>query len=329
MKRIITLKICFFALLISCKDIKQKVALNTNESIRDEIKTHTIGNESLIVSIKTKGAELTSIKADTTEYLWQGNPEYWNRQSPILFPIVGPLKDHEYTFNGNSYKMMQHGFARDYDFNVIKKTNNSITFEQTASKESKAIYPFDFVLQIQYTIHDKSLDVKYIVKNPSTKDDLYFTIGAHPAFNCPFQEDQQRSDYQLVFDTNDMPKTQDKEDGFYIDKWTQVFKEPGILDLPDTIFDDGSLTFNPNPFSKVTFVHKPTQKKYLSVEFKEFPYLGIWSSKSKSPSPFICIEPWYGIADNANHNKDYKQKKGIIKLAPNRIFKTSYTIEIL
>lgn len=326
MKQSIIFSICIFTLFMSCNSAKQKTEIVTSKPY-EEMAVHTIGNKNLKVSIKTKGAELTSIKADATEYLWQGNPEFWNRQSPILFPIVGRLKDHEYTFDGKTYKLPQHGFARDYDFTVVNKTNQSITFEQTASKASKAIYPFDFVLQITYTINGKSLDVDYLVKNPSASDELYFSIGAHPAFNCPIEKGQKRSEYQLVFNTDDMPKTQDKIDGLYIDQWTQYFTEPGILELPDTVFDEGSLTFNSNPFSKVTLVYKPTNKKYLSVTCKDFPYLGIWSSKNNSP--FVCIEPWFGIADHTNHNKDYKQKEGVIKLEANETFKSRYTIEIL
>ncbi|WP_452224012.1 aldose 1-epimerase family protein [Lacinutrix chionoecetis] len=330
MKRNIVICICLFALILSCNDAKQKPEVKTKsktENLIESMAIHTISNDNLKVSIKTKGAELTSIKVDTTEYLWQGNPEFWNRQSPILFPIVGRLKDHEYTYNGKTYKMPQHGFARDNEFHVVAKSKNSITFEQIATETSKAIYPFDFVLQIQYVIHDKTLAVNYLVKNPSAKDDLYFSIGAHPAFNCPIEKGQKRSEYQLVFDTDAMPKTQDKDDGLYKDQWTQYFKEPGILELPNTVFDEGSLTFNPNPFSKVTFVHKPTNKQYLSVTFKDFPYLGIWSINNKSP--FVCIEPWFGIADHVNHNKDYKRKEGVLKLAPNKTFTSSYTIEIL
>jgi len=317
-------------LILSCDDAKQKTKTKTelkSENPIESMAIHTISNDKLNVSIKTKGAELTSIKVDTTEYLWQGDTEFWNRQSPILFPIVGRLKDHEYTYNGKTYEMPQHGFARDNDFRVVTKTENSITFEQTATEASKAMYPFDFTLQITYTIKEKSLDVIYNVVNSSAKEDLYFSIGAHPAFNCPIEKGQKRSEYQLVFDTDDMPKTQDKDDGLYKDQWTQYFEEPGILELPDTVFDEGSLTFNPNPFSKVTFVHQPTQRKYLSVTFNDFPYLGIWSSESKAP--FVCIEPWFGIADHINHNKEYTKKEGVTKLSPNAQFRSKYTIEIL
>lgn len=298
---------------------------NTFKScVLEKKQSYTISNGILTVSILSKGAELSSLKTKTMEYLWQANPEYWPRHAPILFPIVGPLKDGEYIYKNKKYTMAQHGFARDYDFKVIEKHKNSIVLEQKATDETKEIYPFNYTLQVHYTLKNKQLKVEYVVKNPSS-DVMYFSIGAHPAFNCPFEAGQKRSDYQLVFDKKLSPKNKDKDGSFYVEKYDAVFNEPGILDLPDSRFDDGSLCFNPNPFSKVTFVHKPSGKKYLSVAFKNYPYLGIWSA---GHSPFVCIEPWQGIADNANHDKDFTKKEGILKLDPGKIFTCSFTVEV-
>tara|TARA_R110002049_G_scaffold18043_3_gene69425 strand:+ start:10879 stop:11523 length:645 start_codon:yes stop_codon:yes gene_type:complete len=209
----------------------------------------------------------------------------------------------------------------------LKKTETSITFEQTATEKSKKIYPFDFVLQVRYSLKGKTLQTEYIVKNPSVSEDLYFSIGAHPAFNCPFEEGQKRDEYQLVFDKKIAPQFQSNVDGLYEGNTHDIFKEKGIMELSDTIFDNGSLALNPNVFSEVTFVHKPTQKAYLSVSFKDFPFLGIWSTDSTSP--FVCIEPWYGIADRKDHDKDYTKKEGVQKLNPQSTFKCAFSITIL
>jgi len=130
---------------------------------------HTIKNNQLEVTINTKGAELASLKTSAMEFMWQADPAVWSRHAPILFPIVGRLKDHEYNYENKTYKMGQHGFARDKDFKVIKKSKNSILFELIATSKSKEIYPFDFILQVNYSISEKSLKTEYIVKNPSDK----------------------------------------------------------------------------------------------------------------------------------------------------------------
>lgn len=290
-------------------------------------KNYSLQNNYLRLEVASKGAEMTSLKSEKIEYLWQADPEFWPRHAPILFPIVGRLVDHEYIFQGETYRMKQHGFARDNEFRLIGQTPNSLTFEQKSTQASKKIYPFDFVLQVKYTLDGKKIIVSYTVKNPSEKERLYFSIGAHPAFNCPFIAEQQRNAYELVFDKKEAPESEAKINGMRINKTDKVFEEPGRFTISDNLFDDDALIFSPNPFSEVTFVYKPTQKKYLRVRFHNFPYLGIWSAKSESVTPFVCIEPWYGITDRADHNKQLLEKEGLIKLEPQQTFNCSFTIE--
>ncbi|MDY7396808.1 aldose 1-epimerase family protein [Aureibaculum sp. 2210JD6-5] len=316
--------------LTSCNfNKKSKPLLANNEMKTDKnIQTeYVLKNKFLTLVVKAKGAEMTSLRTENREYVWQADPEFWPRHAPILFPIVGRLVDHEYTYNGKTYAMKQHGFARDNDFKMIDRTENSITFEQVATEKSKEIYPFDFVLQVKYTLSEKSLITKYVVKNPLENEDLYFSIGAHPAFNCPFEEGQARNEYELIFDKALAPESEDKTKGLRINKTNKVFEEKGKITLHDSIFNNDALIFNPNPFSKVTFVHKLTQKKYLSISFKNYPYLGIWSPNETSP--FVCIEPWHGITDSEDHNKELKEKEGIIKLMPNNTFNCEFIVEVL
>lgn len=284
----------------------------------------SISNERLTATILKKGAELASLKSKTMEYIWQADPKFWNRHAPILFPIVGPLKDKEYFFNSKTYSLPQHGFARDYDFKVVHKTQNSITFEQRATPKTKKMYPFNYVLQVKYTLKDTSLKVTYTVIN-SDSQNMYFSIGAHPAFNCPFEKEQKRSDYTLIFDKQVLVKTKNKKGKFYVNDYSEVMSTPGQLQITDSLFNKGSLTFNPNPFSSATFVHNRSGKKYLKVSFKNFPYLGIWSAGN---SPFVCIEPWHGIADNYDHNKKLVQKEGVMSLKSYKVFHCSFTIKV-
>lgn len=297
-----------------------------NDNTMNDKTVYTISNHGITAKILLKGAELTSLTKDGIEYMWQADPDYWNRQSPVLFPIVGPLKDKEYFYKGETYSLPQHGFARDLDFEAIEVADDHIIFQQKENPKTLKMYPFRYVLQLHYHITEDGLEVGYVVKNTNSEM-LYFSLGAHPAFSCPFEKGQKRSDYKLVFDKKLIAaaKSKNEEGKFYVDSTYEVMSAPGIMDLPDGKFDDGSITFNPNPFSEVTFVHKPTNKKYLGVTFNNFPYLGIWSAKD---APFICIEPWHGIADNADHNKELKEKEGVIALAPQGVFECSFTIEI-
>jgi galactose mutarotase-like enzyme len=318
--------------ILSCRsDVKNPDIFNDINGDLQSKELSTIYNNFLKVDIKSKGAELSSLRHNGKEYLWQGDTAFWKHQSPILFPIVGRLVDHEFIYKGKTYPMKFHGFAWKNNFKVIEKSSNSITFELTSSDKIKETYPFDFILHVKYILKNKSLQVEYTISNTSNTDDLYFSLGSHPAFNCPVENGHKRDEYQLVFDVDSMPKSQDKAGGLFIDQYTQYFKKPGVLKLQDTTFNKGALVFNPNPFSKVTLVHKPSQTEYLSVFFKNHPYLGIWSAKNKNNkvTPFVCIEPWYGVADKASHNKDYTQKEGVMKLTPNDIFNCSFRIEIL
>ena len=288
---------------------------------------HVLRNNEVEIVVNNKGAELTSLKTSDREYIWQANPEFWSRHAPILFPIVGRLIDHEFIYDKKVYSMNQHGFARDSDFNLVDKTENSIVFELVDNKKTKENFPFEFSLQVKYTLLQKSLITEYTVKNPSLNEDLYFSIGAHPAFNCPFEAEHHRNEYQLVFDKELAPEAENIIEGLLVETATNVFGESGKLTIHDAIFDKDALIFKPNPFSKVTFVHEPTQKAYFSVSFKNYPYLGIWSSHQEAP--FVCIEPWHGITDVKNHNKLLNEKEGIINLPPQNSFSCSYTMEVL
>ena len=289
------------------------------------MKQYLLKNKQLTATLKAEGAELMSLKKIDTEYIWNGNPEYWNRHTPVLFPFVGGLVEKKYSYNQQDYSLGQHGFARDCVFDVIEKSDDKIVFELHQNKDTLNVYPFDFKLQIIYTLTEDSLTTAYKVSNPSDKI-MYFSIGGHPAYACPFKPEHKREDYQLVFNNNEQPQCQLLENGLRTDSYKKVFTEAGKLDISKNIFDDDALIFNPNPFEKVSFVHKSTDKTYLTVSFKNFPYLGIWSKNAEAP--FVCIEPWHGIADHKNHNQKLEDKEGIITLQPNDTFDCEYIVTL-
>ncbi len=284
-----------------------------------------IQNKHLKITAKEAGAELTSIvkKATHTEYLWQGNPVYWGRHAPVLFPIVGKLKEDTFKLGKKAYSMKQHGLARNMDFKLIENDGFSLYYELTSNKETLQQYPFPFQLLIQYTLKGKDLLVFYRVSNPSNSP-IYFSIGGHPAFNCPLKTGEKRSDYQLVFDQKETASTQRLTNGNRNNVTESILKKEKKLPLTDQLFDEDALIFDNLKSSKV-HLQKGT-KQVLSFDFTGFPYLGIWSKNRKSP--FVCIEPWYGIADTTTHNQQLKEKEGIIQLAGKKNFECYYVITI-
>jgi len=286
---------------------------------------HTIQNNHLQITAKAAGAELTSIikKSTNTEYLWQANPTYWSRHAPVLFPIVGKLKEDTYYLGKKSYSMKQHGLARNLNFQLIDNDGFSLAFELKSNKETLRQYPFPFRLLIQYTLKEKDLIVFYRVSNPSTKS-LYFSIGGHPAFNCPLHKKEKRSDYRLVFEKKETAATQRLSNGNRNGINVPILRKQTNLPITDKLFDEDALVFDELKSTKVHL--QKGIKKILSFDFKGFPYLGIWSKNRKSP--FVCIEPWYGIADKTIHNQQLKEKEGIIELRAKKEFECYYVITI-
>lgn len=287
--------------------------------------TYTLQNNFLTATFNSHGAELISLTTNDTEYIWQGDPKFWNRHTPVLFPFVGALKNNCYTYKDISYSLGQHGFARDKEFIVIEHNQNSITFQLKSDEDTLKVYPFDFIFELKYILKSNGLSTSYIVKNP-TQNDLYFSIGGHPAFNCPFKKEHAREDYILMFDNDEMPQSKIIENSLITNQSRIVFDQAGVLELPKNVFEHDAIIFSPNPFSQVDFIHEPTGTTYMSVEFENFPHLGIWSKNEDSP--FVCIEPWYGIADNINHDQNITNKEGILKLSKQQKFNCTYTINI-
>ena len=286
---------------------------------------HILENNHLQIKVKNEGAELTSIqkKETNTEYLWQADPKYWGRHAPVLFPIVGRLKEDAYTMAGKKFSMKQHGLARNLTFSLIKQDPYSITFELNSDKTTLKQYPFPFHLHIQYALKEKDLIVFYRVINP-VKEVLYFSIGGHPAFNCPLKKGEKRSDYQLVFDKKETASTQRLAAGIRNGIQVPILKGNKKLTITDDLFVEDALVFQNLNSEKVSL--QKGKEKILSFEFKGFPYLGIWSSSEDSS--FVCIEPWYGVADKQEHNQELKDKEGIIRLEGKSSFDCYYVVTI-
>lgn len=285
-----------------------------------------IGNEKLTIQVDSMGAELKSLKKIATgeEFMWDGNPAFWKRTSPVLFPLVGALKNNEYYCNGQIYRMGQHGFARDMEFQLISQTNREIWFSLESTEETLSKYPYAFLLELGYELQESTLIVKWKVTNPSERD-LYFSIGGHPAFRCPIVEDTKQTDYRICFDTDEKVVSGVLQDGLMSDDKVTHPLQNGYLQMTEHLFDKDALVIEENQAHQVSLI-KPDGKPYLTVEF-DAPLFGVWSPPRKA-APFICIEPWYGRCDAVDFTGTWEERRWGQRLAAGGVFEASYRIRI-
>ena len=279
----------------------------------------TISNPTLSATINTLGAELITLVKNNKNYIWTVDETYWNKTSPILFPIVGRLKNDSYTFNGKTYQLPRHGFARNMEFSFDKKSDSQVIFELNESEETKTNYPFDFKLLIAYTLMENELVIEYFVRNQSDEV-IPFSIGAHPAFAIS----DKFENYSLQFNAADTFETHHLENESFNGKTTLVETKNNAISLNYNLFEKDALVFKQLKSNEVVLKNK--DKSILKVNFDHFPYLGIWT---KENAPFLCIEPWCGLADHANHNGNLEEKEGMNHLPAGEDFLRAIRIEIL
>ena len=280
-------------------------------------------NDHIKASLTTKGAELQSLTSKATDrnYLWNGNKDYWGKFSPVLFPIVGALKNNTYLFDEKEYTLPRHGFARDNEFEAEQISNTEAVFTLTQNEETLKIYPFDFILKLHYKITGASLSCSYVVLNPGNKD-LLFSVGGHPAFAVTTNQKVSYNDYFLEFN-KDESLTYHKLNGDLIGQETEVINlESHSLPLTHQLFYKDALVFKTLKSDSISLKnHKDPHGLHFS--FKDFPFFGIWAAKD---ADFVCLEPWCGIADGVNHNQELKDKEGIITLAPQDNWERTWSV---
>lgn len=288
---------------------------------------YTLENNSIKITASTFGGELNSItsKKDNTEFLWTGDEKYWKYHSPVLFPIVGKVKDNKYRVNGETFELPQHGLARTREFNMIEKDDNHIVFELTWSEDTLKVYPYKFSLKITYTLVNNGVITTYTVDNVDN-DTIYFSIGAHPAFMCPIKNNENLDDYYFEFNKIENSKImQLGNTGYFIHEKKDYLKDTNILPLSLDIFKSDALVFDDLKSTVITLKSK-NHDRYVSMDFTGFPYMALWTKATGAP--FVCIEPWYGLSDFADFNGELKDKIGIEKLNVNESFEASYTVSI-
>jgi len=258
------------------------------------------------------GAELRSVinKSTQKEYIWQADASVWNRSSPVLFPFVGRLKNDQYTYKGKTYHLPQHGFARNFDFEVISQTETKIIFELTSNNKTLENYPFHFNLQLQYELVDNALQLTYRIENTGAEV-MYYSLGAHPAFLL----EKDVETYSIEFEEAEQFQRHLLNSGLQTHQTDSVPMNANILPLKKEFFEVDAIVLK-GMKSKVLSIIDENNNKTVSLEASHFPYYGIWS---KSPFPFICLEPWDGIADSVDSTGELTEKEGIQSLLSSEI----------
>ena len=279
----------------------------------------TLSNNKISASINTIGAELIRLEKDNQNYIWTVNETYWNKTSPILFPIVGRLKNDAYTIADKKYELPRHGFARNFEFQILNQTENSVVFVLESNSETLKNYPFEFQLELEYKLVGNELIMKYSVEN-KLKATMPFSIGAHPAFVI----ENSFSDYSLKFNQTEEFISYELDNEQFSNSFRKINSENGQINLNYSLFEKDALVFKHLKSNELILLNK--NKPVLSVQFEGFPYLGIWT---KPNAPFLCIEPWCGLADNSNHNGNFIEKEGIQLLEKNGVFQREIIISLL
>ncbi|MGM9832124.1 MAG: aldose 1-epimerase family protein [Candidatus Limisoma sp.] len=286
-------------------------------------------NRHIAIEVSPMGAELQSIVdlASGRQCLWQGNPDYWRRRSPVLFPIVGSIYDGETRVDGKVYRMGQHGFARDMMFSLVESTPTSLTYALDSNDETRAKLPYDFRLEISYTLVEKTITVGWRVVNTSATD-IHFQIGAHPAFNHPdFDPTSQVAGYFRFDNREPLTLSAIGEKGCLKQATSVLTTDDGVLALTPDRFAGDALIFENSQIHSVELLDR-NRKPYLRVDF-DAPVLGLWAPRRSGHSPFVCIEPWYGRCDRENYVGEFADKDWVNTLAPDETFEAKYTIEIV
>lgn len=319
----------------------------------------SISNGIISIGVKEHGAELASIKCGQREYLWQADPEFWARHSPVLFPIVGSVWNKEYRSHGRTFQLGQHGFARDMDFTLVKESADEVWYRLESSDETLEKYPYAFILEIGYKLEGRIIRVMWRVSNPAGQgnsrggygEDLYFQIGAHPAFHWPMLSDEaiaqgtaamkeelakgnRRGWFKLGYANcgftgfvAGLHKSVIGSGGCFDPALScdQAIDNQGYIALDTDSFNMDAMVFEDNQVNSVTLCDQD-KKPYLTIRY-DAPVIGLWSPPGKN-APFVCIEPWYGRADTCGYSGEYENKPWINRLPAGHTFEGGYTIEL-
>ncbi|WP_129044911.1 aldose 1-epimerase family protein [Companilactobacillus metriopterae] len=285
---------------------------------------YEIKNDFLTANINSLGAEVYSVKNESgTEFIWQAEQDVWGRHAPILFPVVGRLKDDYYKVDGNDYQMGQHGFARDREFEVTSQTETMLEFTLEYDDESLTSYPYKFSLKVVYQLIKDSLQISYLVDSLESEKIMNFSVGAHPGFNIPFDNQLEYEDYQIKLEPQEtLNRIPLKESNIDLSKEFSVDNQNEHL-THDLFKNDAIIYRLNNPL--VISISSEQSEHSITLDTGNAKFVGLWS-QYPSEGNFVCIEPWWGIADKVDTDHNLETKYGINKLNPKERFEAYYSI---
>lgn len=289
----------------------------------------TIQSGNVTAKIKSRGGELASFAKNGKEYIWQGNPEFWSGQAPVLFPVVGRLKDGVLGIKGKDYPMPKHGFVRDMELEVTARKENSVTFSLTGNAATKEYYPWNFAFSVCFTLVGNTLTCTFRVENTDSES-ILFGVGGHPAFNVPMAAGERFEDYQLEFEHEEILESNHvREDDAIMAETKDLILENGrVLPLERKLFNNDAMIFEGIKSKWVKLVHKDT-KAGIQFSYESFPVLAVWTKGEPVEAPYVCLEPWFSMGFRDNENGNLEDKYGIQRLQPGEVFTAAFSAEII
>lgn len=288
-----------------------------------------IQNENVSAEIETLGAELVSFKGDDGfEHIWQGDKTYWGGHAPVLFPIVGALRDGRTRINGEWYEMNRHGVARRQEFTVVEQREDAVSLRIEATEETKRQYPFDFAFTVSYILTGSSITTQFKVENTGDEP-MPFCVGGHPGFNLPVEADEVFEDYDIVFEkpeTQECPEIDLESCLIDYDKIHFTLDDADVIPLEHSLFYRDALVFS-NLESTCVSLRSRKSGRGVMMEFSDFPMLGIWSAANDGP--YVALEPWTGCATAVSESDEFTEKRGMRTLEPGAAEELAYTVFVL
>ena len=285
-----------------------------------------LSNDAVRIAVNSLGAELWSLKDQRsgTEHLWQGDPAFWKGRSPILFPVVGHLEDGVYRDEGREYTLDVHGFAKDREFRPVGETADTLTYLLESDEATLAVYPYRFALEVRYTLAPAGVRVEITARN---RDDraMYFSVGGHPGFNCPWEPGASMEDYRLVFERPETLRRRLHDVGILTGETEAFLTAERVVRLSHGLFERGAVMLGGLSSGSVA-LESALSAGRIRVELPGFPYLGIWSPRGEAP--FVCIEPWHGIGPTRGADPEIRTREGILRLESEEAFTCGYAITI-
>lgn len=290
----------------------------------------TITSENVTAKIETNGAELMSFAKAGKEYLWQGNPEFWEDRAPVLFPVVGRSKDEVLNIKGKDYPMPGHGFARHTEMNIVEKTENSVTLHMTQSKKTKEYYPWDFAFTVTYTLEGSKLTTAFRVEN-CDDEPMLFGLGGHPGFHLPMHAGEKFEDYCLEFEQEEVLWSNQVLDNGYISATQKnlLLDSGRVLPLKRALFNHDAIIFEDIKSHSVNLIHKDTRKG-IHFTYNGFQTFASWTREEPCEgATFLCLEPWISMGIRDDEGYTLEEKYGIQTLNPGEVFTASFSAEII